>query len=98
MTGWTIYAANWSDIVPGQIVSSLRMLRSCVSATAVETAYLRSSNVGVCYFCGQPTEEDFYCFGCEEYICTECDHNYGCSGRHTPECHEGTDEDYEREE
>jgi len=28
-----------------------------------------------CYFCRREVSEDNYCFGCDEYVCDECDQN-----------------------
>lgn len=45
-----------------------------------------------CYFCGTPLDDDYFCFGCEEAICDDCNLN-DCSGRHAPECHDTYDID-----
>lgn len=28
---------------------------------------------GNCHFCGKEVDSDFYCYGCGEYVCEECD-------------------------
>lgn len=51
-------------------------------------------DTGICYLCdayGIP--EDCYCFGCDEYICDNCDFNYSLIGTHSPLEHEYTEED-----
>ena len=28
---------------------------------------------GKCYFCGKEVSDEFYCYGCEHYVCSVCD-------------------------
>jgi len=28
---------------------------------------------GNCHFCGKTVSDDFYCYGCKKFVCTECD-------------------------
>ena len=42
----------------------------------------------VCYLCGKPTNEDGYCYGCEQYICAKCENEAEMPlGPHTPADH-----------
>jgi len=41
-----------------------------------------------CYFCNRECDEEDYCVGCGEYICSKCDLN-DCMGDHVPEDHAG---------
>lgn len=43
--------------------------------------------MNTCYFCGTAVEDDYYCFGCEEAICDDCNLNESCWGHHAPDCH-----------
>lgn len=47
-----------------------------------------SENVkGKCYFCGKEVNGEFYCFGCGEFICDECECDDPPFGRHSIEDH-----------
>jgi len=42
-------------------------------------------NEKTCWFCGtdwggQFDPDDYYCHGCHEYVCEECDKSSGCLG------------------
>ena len=50
---------------------------------------------GNCYNCGNLMDSEFYCFGCQEFICDECDTDFGCFGSHEPDDHLIVDEDKE---
>jgi len=26
-----------------------------------------------CYFCKKEVSDDYYCYGCDEYVCDDCD-------------------------
>lgn len=42
-----------------------------------------------CWFCGKAVTKDFYCYGCRQYICGECDTGNPDFGKHKPEEHRG---------
>ena len=39
-----------------------------------------------CYYCEKELTEDYYCYGCKEHICEDCDET-GASGNHSIEDH-----------
>jgi len=39
-----------------------------------------------CYLCGMECDEDDICYGCDEYICDECN-EVDQMGKHRPEDH-----------
>lgn len=39
-----------------------------------------------CYFCGKHCTEEDFCYGCQQYICEDCDET-GIMGSHDPEDH-----------
>lgn len=46
-----------------------------------------------CCFCGKAVTDDSYCYGCEHYVCEDCDHrDPGAMGSHPFEDHEGEEE------
>ena len=40
-----------------------------------------------CFLCGKEVKEEAYCFGCQKFICKECNENPDCCGDHKPEDH-----------
>ena len=34
---------------------------------------VREATEPKCYFCGKPCDKEDYCFGCGEYVCSNCD-------------------------
>jgi len=42
---------------------------------------------GKCYFCGKEVDGMFYCFGCGEFICSDCEGDDSPFGRHSIEDH-----------
>jgi len=49
--------------------------------------------MGKCYFCGKEVDDEFYCYGCKEYICEDHLGYDPPMGEHHPEDHEETWED-----
>jgi len=48
---------------------------------------MEKKEMGKCYFCGKEVDNEFYCYGCEHYICEE---HLGCDapmGKHDVEEH-----------
>jgi hypothetical protein len=45
------------------------------------------SDTGKCHFCEKPIGRGGWCYGCEHYICDECDNNYSLMGKHSVEQH-----------
>ena len=43
--------------------------------------------MGVCYSCGTSLDDAYFCFGCKEFICDDCDRNSECVGSHSVGCH-----------
>ena len=41
----------------------------------VVAARARLQQTPQCFFCARPTDEDAWCFGCEHYVCLDCDKN-----------------------
>ena len=41
---------------------------------------------GSCYFCGKEVDGMFFCFGCKEFVCSECDKTE-IAGHHSVEQH-----------
>ncbi len=39
----------------------------------VRTRLQRKTQGGPCFFCARFVDEEYWCFGCEQYVCTECD-------------------------
>lgn len=33
---------------------------------------LKDDDLGYCYFCGRELGPDWYCFGCDAYVCDAC--------------------------
>lgn len=31
------------------------------------------AKAGACYFCGEETTDDYYCYGCHQNVCERCD-------------------------
>ena len=50
-----------------------------------------------CYLCGKQVSEEMYCFGCQEYICDECDVGHCIGFNHKPEDHLNPDWEEENE-
>lgn len=50
------------------------------------TSTLKKPHIQKCYLCGEPCDEDDYCYGCRKYICSDCDEN-AVMGDHEPEDH-----------
>jgi hypothetical protein len=42
---------------------------------------------GKCFNCDAQCDEDMFCPGCNEYVCSECSLNYSLMGAHEPEAH-----------
>ncbi len=43
---------------------------------------------GNCFRCGKQIDEEFYCYGCTEYVCDDCITNTGvCGPGHAVELH-----------
>ncbi len=44
---------------------------------------------GPCCFCEKTVSSDFYCYGCREYVCKDCDVSMGNTpmGSHEPDDH-----------
>lgn len=59
------------------------------------TVYLQQDKADhTCYFCGKTVGDEYYCYGCGEYVCGDCGHrNPGAVGPHPVEDHEGDGED-----
>ncbi len=42
-----------------------------------------------CYFCNKPTTQEDFCYGCQQYICEECNTNADLPfGKHKVEDHQ----------
>lgn len=47
-----------------------------------------------CYFCDKELDGEWFCYGCEEYVCEECDKNPNLPfGSHHVTDHEDYDDD-----
>ena len=46
---------------------------------------------GECFNCGKRCSQDFYCYGCNEYVCDDCGTGYSLASAkgsgHDPEDH-----------
>lgn len=55
-----------------------------------------------CALCQSPCTTDHYCYGCNSYVCSDCERNYTLAGPHDPDAHsievEDPDEEIEFEE
>ena len=47
---------------------------------------------GYCYFCKKEVDGMSWCFGCKEFICTDCDQNPEAMGIHNAEDHQANQE------
>jgi len=48
----------------------------------------RDRDTGNCAFCGRKVSRDFYCFGCDGFICDDCDdYDHIPSGEHALSAH-----------
>jgi len=45
-----------------------------------------------CYFCGRFVGDEAYCYGCLEYVCSDCDWT-SPSGEHNVEKHQEFEDD-----
>ena len=43
---------------------------------------------GKCYFCGAKVNGMFYCFGCEHFVCPDCESSDPPMGKHSVADHE----------
>lgn len=54
---------------------------------------------GNCFGCDLDTPSEYYCYGCEEYVCDNCNYNLDIFGKHDVEEHFwDSDEEQEWEE
>lgn len=52
---------------------------------------------GFCFNCSAPLDDDYFCYGCEEFVCDECNVS-GAWGDHTAEDHLIADWDDEEDD
>lgn len=51
--------------------------------------------IPVCHFCGGPTTDDRYCYGCKVHVCANCaDDENDPYGTHTPDDHPAADKEH----
>lgn len=48
--------------------------------------FLDEPEAGECFFCTAQCDGDYFCYGCEEFVCNVCD-EVECIGRHMVEEH-----------
>lgn len=53
--------------------------------------------IPICYFCGEETDEEHYCYGCKHYVCSNCSEE-DPFGDHDVEDHQPEPDEEEQEE